>query len=158
MDCDKATELISAYIDGGLGPRDRVFVAEHFLSCADCREEHVRFERAKALLAENPAYKMPVNLRKRIESSIGLGTGETAGENSGWAAWLGPRWAAAGALAAVAVMWGWPFHSPPAPRRAVSVKTLLAEHVRVSRKSADVQRATLASAPYDFIGEVQDFE
>jgi anti-sigma factor RsiW len=48
-ECRKTKELISGYVDGNLGPRERTLVAEHVLLCDGCREE---LERTKLLVAE----------------------------------------------------------------------------------------------------------
>ncbi|MFH2205166.1 MAG: zf-HC2 domain-containing protein [Elusimicrobiota bacterium] len=158
MDCGKALESISAYVDAALAPVERVPLVEHLRDCAACRAEHLGLERAKAVLAEKSIRPLPEVLRARIAGMIDeAGAAEPVMPRS-WSSFLlpaAPRWALAGAMAAVMLAFAATQWLPREEEPKVLLRTLLAEHVRSSRKSADIQRAILVAAPYDFIAHNQ---
>jgi anti-sigma factor RsiW len=70
MRCDRARELVGAYVDGELRGDDRASVAAHIESCAECRElmgDTKRMSKAIAELRREPA---PAALASRIRSRI----------------------------------------------------------------------------------------
>jgi len=146
-------------MDAALASTDRVPLIEHLQGCAACRAEHVKLERAKAALAAASFCRMPEALRSRIAGMIG--EEEAVGEQASWRERLlpvQPRWALAGSMAAVLLVVAAAQWLPAEKETTVPLKALLAEHVRSTRKSADIQRAVLVSAPYDFVTHNQEMQ
>jgi anti-sigma factor RsiW len=55
----RAGQLLSAYLDGELLPRESVAVQEHLLECGACREAYEHLRATKALLGELPVADPP---------------------------------------------------------------------------------------------------
>lgn len=55
----RAGQLLSAYLDGELLPRESAAVQEHLLECAACREAYEQLRATKALLGELPVADPP---------------------------------------------------------------------------------------------------
>lgn len=150
MNCKQFLSDLSAYVDGELAAECRLPLAKHLEGCASCRAELVELERAKATLSTAPE-RMPEALRTNIEEMIDR---ETAAPEP-WLAALRPwlpqtvrlAFAGAAAAAAIAIVIGIGHFKPEEP--SVPIKHLLAEHVRSTRKSADIHRGILAAAPYN---------
>ena len=85
MECEKANNLLSAYVDGALSPRQRARVERHVSTCARCCEDVIELRNLKALLSDitspepapefwscalRSATASPVVRRHRIERRI----------------------------------------------------------------------------------------
>ncbi len=68
-DCDTATELISARLDGELVPHERRRLDDHLVRCAECAELATRFEVLDRRLALRTAEPVP-DLRPAIFASV----------------------------------------------------------------------------------------
>src|SRR5262245_20734276 len=73
MRCDRARELLGAYIDQELSRVERTSVAAHIECCADCREyvgELKRTSKAIAELGRKPAPRaLATGIRRRLASA-----------------------------------------------------------------------------------------
>jgi anti-sigma factor RsiW len=70
MHCDRARELIGAYIDEELGGDDQTAVTNHVKSCAACRVLMSDIERTSKAIAELGRKPAPTALAARIRSSL----------------------------------------------------------------------------------------
>lgn len=75
MNCRKANNLISAYIDGELSGVEHIMVREHLDQCADCREEYDTLVSMKRTLAsikmQAPRTELPSQIMARIHAEAG---------------------------------------------------------------------------------------
>jgi len=79
MQCERARELLSAYLDGELTAEERRAVAAHIEGCRTCAAEAADFERIGRTLAEAGREPMPkalalrvrVNLAREVEAEAG---------------------------------------------------------------------------------------
>jgi len=150
MSCSQRLERISAYADGALSGKERLETAEHLHSCASCRAELLSFERTKAAVSEGGVAAMPETLRDRLSEMIESDApASRSAPKLSFASLLSPRLALAGAGAAVLAFFL--LAGPKVEEPKIPLKRLLAEHVRSSRKSADIKRGILAAAPYETI-------
>ena len=70
MRCDRARELIGAYVDEELSGDDRTSVAAHIASCAGCRELMGDIKRTSDAIAELGREPAPTALASRIRSRL----------------------------------------------------------------------------------------
>ena len=70
MNCQQTKKLIPVYLDDALDAADRQRVAEHLVSCADCRAEARRIEDVWELLGAVKAVEPPPNYRIRFWQSV----------------------------------------------------------------------------------------
>src|SRR2546428_432429 len=70
MRCDRARELIGAYVDEELSGDDRTLVAAHIESCASCRELMVDIKRTSGVIAGLGREPAPKVLAARIRSHL----------------------------------------------------------------------------------------
>jgi len=71
MNCDEATDLMDAYLDGELDPFTCQKIEQHMRDCRKCEqasEEHTALSHAISRGA--PYYKAPDELRQRVDSSL----------------------------------------------------------------------------------------
>jgi anti-sigma factor RsiW len=71
MNCEEATKLMDAYLDGELDPITSQTIEQHLRECDKCDQAY----KAHALLIRSisdkiPYYKAPAGLRERIQSSL----------------------------------------------------------------------------------------
>jgi anti-sigma factor RsiW len=71
MNCEEATKLMDAYLDGELDPITSQTIEQHLRECHKCDQAY----KAHALLIRSigdatPYYKAPAGLRERIQSSL----------------------------------------------------------------------------------------
>ncbi len=103
MECDKAKELLSAYLDGEVTEKERHLVEEHLDSCKSCRQELEELRRIVGLVASLPKEAAPEGFAQRTVASLpapGTGAPERLRKFL-----LRPRWAfASGALATAALI------------------------------------------------------
>jgi len=71
MNCEEATKLMDAYLDGELDPITSQKIEQHLRECRKCDQAY----KAHALLIRSisdktPYYKAPAGLRERIQSSL----------------------------------------------------------------------------------------
>jgi WD40 repeat protein len=69
MNCEKAENNLSAYLDDMLDPQLREEVAAHLESCASCSEVVAEYRRYDILLRDSPRVSPPPELRDRIFGS-----------------------------------------------------------------------------------------
>jgi anti-sigma factor RsiW len=94
-------EELVAFIDGELPEIDRSRVAEHLLSCADCRAERALLEGAIAASLRGPFLKPSPQLRRNVLDAIAA---EPQGLLARWRRLLAPRFLVpAAALGAAAL-------------------------------------------------------
>ena len=103
MECDKAKELLSAYLDGEVTEKERHLLEEHLDSCKSCRQEFEELRRIVGLVASLPKEAAPEGFAQRTVASLpapGTGAPERLRKF-----FLRPRWAfASGALATAALI------------------------------------------------------
>lgn len=103
MECDKAKELLSAYLDGEVTEKERHLLEEHLASCKSCRQELEELRRIVGLVASLPKEAAPEGFAQRTVASLpapGTGAPERLRKF-----FLRPRWAfASGALATAALI------------------------------------------------------
>ncbi|MFZ1104356.1 MAG: anti-sigma factor [Hyphomicrobiaceae bacterium] len=80
MRCDRARELVGAYVDGELRGDDRASVAAHIESCADCRELIGDIKRTSKAIAELGRESAPAALASRIRSHLASAADEEVGK------------------------------------------------------------------------------
>jgi anti-sigma factor RsiW len=71
----RAGQLLSAYLDGELLPREAAAVQEHLMVCPACREEHERLRITKGLLGELPVADPPAEFWTAVRAPRGEGAG-----------------------------------------------------------------------------------
>src|SRR5262245_44512563 len=106
MRCDRARELIGAYVDEELSGDDRTSVAAHIESCAVCRElmtDIKRTNNAVAGLGREPA---PTALASRIRNHLASAEEEQEAERKRLVPWRTPSsvWRQAAAIAACSAL------------------------------------------------------
>ncbi|HEX5999583.1 MAG TPA: anti-sigma factor [Hyphomicrobiaceae bacterium] len=166
MRCDRARELVGAYVDGELKGDDRASVAAHIESCAVCREltgDIRRTSKAIAALGREPA---PAALASRIYGRLAGAADEEVGKRL--VPWRVPSgvWRQAAALAAcsalsVLLTW-WVMTSMGQADRLE--QQILAAHIRSLLQDSPIQVASSDShtvKPWfagrvDFAPEVRD--
>jgi anti-sigma factor RsiW len=148
MTCDKAAELLSAYVDSQLDAAERGSLVSHLEGCHGCRREWVGLERARTLSVQS-AHSMPLALRASIQRSIDELVPETAAPEAGWRGLLrwpsmipAPAWAVlAAVLTAGATAYGLLPKEEPVP-----LDRLLTEHVLTDQQSWAATRGWTASS------------
>ena len=70
MRCDRARELIDAYVDGELGGDDRAAVAAHVETCAECAELMADIRRTSQAVAALGRDSAPAALAPRLRSRL----------------------------------------------------------------------------------------
>jgi anti-sigma factor RsiW len=71
MNCEQATDLMDAYLDGELDPITSQTVEQHLLECPKCEaafESHTAL--ALAISQGAPYYRAPAELHQRVQSSL----------------------------------------------------------------------------------------
>jgi anti-sigma factor RsiW len=79
MRCDRARELVGAYVDGELRGDDRTSVAAHIESCVVCRELMGDIKRTTKAIAELGREPAPAALASRIRSRLASAADEGEG-------------------------------------------------------------------------------
>ena len=70
MQCERARELLSAYLDGELSAQERRDVADHVEGCRACSAEAADFRRIGRTLAETGREPMPKALALRVRANL----------------------------------------------------------------------------------------
>ena len=71
MDCVRASELLSGYLDNELDAIHVEKIEAHLKDCAACREQHEQALRLQSLVRERaPRYGAPAHLRSKILASV----------------------------------------------------------------------------------------
>jgi anti-sigma factor RsiW len=147
MNCDKAAELLSAYVDGQLDAAERGSLVSHLEGCHGCRREWVGLERARTLSVQ-AAHSMPLTLRASIQRSIDALAPEAPAQEAAWRGLLrwpsmipAPAWAV---LAAVLTAGGAAYVLLP-KEEPVPLDRLLAEHVLTDQQNWAATRGWTAS-------------
>ncbi|HKV43994.1 MAG TPA: zf-HC2 domain-containing protein, partial [bacterium] len=68
MNHHRVGQLLSAYLDGELLPREGTAVQEHLLECRRCREEYERLRITKSLLGELPVAEPPAEFWRGVRA------------------------------------------------------------------------------------------
>lgn len=145
MLCDRARELIGAYVDEELSGDDRTSVAAHVESCAACRElmgDIERTSRAIAGLGREPA---PTGLASRIHSRLADIAEEKQGRKR-YLPWRIPPtlWRQAAALAAcctLSVLLTWWFMTSAGQVDQLQ-QQIVAAHIRSLLQDSPIQIAS----------------
>lgn len=64
----RAEQLLSAYLDGELVPREALQVQEHLLECGACREAYEQLRTTKGLLGQLPVAEPPAEFWSAIRT------------------------------------------------------------------------------------------
>lgn len=59
MDCERCSELLVEYMDGGLSPEDRAAVAEHLSRCEECARELEEYSEIRRVVTEESPLPAP---------------------------------------------------------------------------------------------------
>lgn len=70
MQCERARELLSAYLDGELSAEERRAVAAHVEGCRSCTAQIDDFRRIGRLLAEEGRERAPASLALRVRANL----------------------------------------------------------------------------------------
>src|SRR5438876_8652168 len=71
MNCEEATKLMDAYLDGELDPITSQTIEEHLRGCPTCEQTYkANSALIRAIGNATPYYKAPAELRERIQSSL----------------------------------------------------------------------------------------
>jgi len=70
LNCQKAKELLSAYMDAELSEAQRELVQAHLAECPVCRQELARLERLWQTLAALPGVAPPADLAERVLAQL----------------------------------------------------------------------------------------
>src|SRR5262245_33092116 len=106
MRCDRARELVGAYVDGELGGDDCISIAAHIESCAGCRELMADIKRTSNAIAELGREPAPIGLASRIRSGLAGAVEEQISARKRLVPWRLPSsvWRQAAALAACSAL------------------------------------------------------
>ena len=66
MICQELVEVLTAYLDGTLGARDRARLEAHLAVCGDCQEYLGQFETTIALAGRAGEPELPSELRNNL--------------------------------------------------------------------------------------------
>src|SRR6476646_7025628 len=70
MQCERARELLSPYVDGELSAEERRAVAAHIQGCRTCEAQVADFHRVGRTLAETGRESMPKALALRLRANL----------------------------------------------------------------------------------------
>lgn len=71
MDCQQASQLLHAYLDGELDAVHNVEIKSHLQSCRACGAAHEQMQSLRRLVDRSElAYRAPVSLRQRVRSQL----------------------------------------------------------------------------------------
>src|SRR4051794_33166195 len=70
MQCERARELLSPYVDGELSAQERRIVAAHIEGCRTCEAQVADFQRVGRTLAETGREPMPKALALRLRANL----------------------------------------------------------------------------------------
>jgi anti-sigma factor RsiW len=71
MNCEEATKLMDAYLDGELDPITSQTIEQHLRECHECDQAYKAHTLLiRSIAAATPYYKAPAGLRERIQSSL----------------------------------------------------------------------------------------
>lgn len=120
-------EILSALVDGELGPEERRYVYEHLQTCVDCRELSDAFGVVRGMVSGLPRMAAPEAFVSDVLRAPATGPARTVRR-----ALRGPRgWVAAGAaLAAIGVTLAGLVAPPPAAQPPIGA--FVSRHVTVS--------------------------
>ena len=80
MNCDRARELFSPFLDGELTGEDRRWLEAHLEECAGCREALEELQRAVGLVRDLPKLEPPAGLADRIVAAGVDASGGVSGD------------------------------------------------------------------------------
>lgn len=75
MNCERCSELLVEYMDGGLGPEERAEVAGHLSGCEECRRELEEYAEIRRVVTEEsplpePSREVMTRLSKAARDSV----------------------------------------------------------------------------------------
>lgn len=75
MNCERCSELLVEYMDGGLGPEERAAVAAHLSGCEECRREFEEYAEIRRVVTEEsplpaPSEDVMARLSKAARDSV----------------------------------------------------------------------------------------
>ncbi|MGE5513143.1 MAG: anti-sigma factor family protein [Bacteroidota bacterium] len=146
MRCDRARELIGAYVDEELHGDDRTSVAAHLKSCASCRELMGDIKRTSSALAGLGRESAQPALTSRIRGHL-ANAAEEHGQSTRWPApWRIPSgaWRQAAALAAccaLSVLLTWSVVTSTEQANLLQ-QEILAAHIRSLLQDSQIQVAS----------------
>jgi len=75
MNCERCSELLVEYMDGGLGPEERAAVAEHLSGCEECAREMEEYSEIRRVVTEEsplpaPSDEIMARLSKAARDSV----------------------------------------------------------------------------------------
>jgi anti-sigma factor RsiW len=79
MQCDRAHELLSPYLDGELSPHEQRQMATHVEGCSVCAARAAELERIGRTLADHGRQQAPAALAARVRSALSLPAAEGGG-------------------------------------------------------------------------------
>jgi anti-sigma factor RsiW len=91
MRCERARELVGAYVDEELSGDDRTSVAAHIESCATCRELMADIESVRRAIAAVGREPAPKALTSRIRNDLAIAAEEQEGKRKRPVLWYIPR-------------------------------------------------------------------
>jgi len=69
MNCDRAKELLSDYLNGDLASAERALLEKHIESCSSCRAELRKLKRLRSILTSFPYVDPPSDFTQRVLAS-----------------------------------------------------------------------------------------
>jgi len=131
MNGHEAGHLLSAYLDGALGPEEQARVDAHLASCGACRGELEGLRKTKGMLASARRRDMPPDLFEALQAKAGRAEGRIA-------PWLWARrpqaWIPVGAAALATLLLGIWFGWGPG-EEDIPLEPLVAAHSRYSAEA-----------------------
>ena len=105
MSCQETQDLIHGYLDGELDLARSLEIERHLRDCQACSQAYQNYQALRSVITAGSLYfKSPVNLQKRIQSSVRKANkAETKPRMWSW------RWLSAGAALAVLAILTWGF-------------------------------------------------
>ena len=146
MRCDRALELISAFVDGELDGEDRQAVAAHIEACADCAALAVDIQRMSKAIAEVRREPAPEALALRVRSTLASAAVDHERGKKRFVLWRVPSGIVrqAGMLAAscaLSVILTWSFMASTGQANRLE-QELLTAHIRSLLQDSPIQVAS----------------
>ena len=91
MNCHRARQLISPYLDHQLSGRERLALQDHLAVCASCDRERQSLRQVKLLLRGLAEPRLPQELSQRFSATVALRLERTDGGTPGWRVLPPPR-------------------------------------------------------------------
>ena len=76
MNCNKAQELISLYLDNKLSSQSVSELKKHFTECSKCEQDYLTLEKIKDILAKSPKKEVSADFTSSVMNRIKNGEAE----------------------------------------------------------------------------------